>query len=378
MDLDEKKEFDKKLKKMNNSYKEDKEAYKKLSKAQEVLNKNTAELRKMQRKKEDFLIYKKRAIEDKDKIAEKNAEAQIEIADKEIANLKGKISKLYNILKNSKEKVDSYIDELSQDPEFKVQINYILKQRYERAAKKVEKKKEQTDKLIDICKNHPTIANNLKGMIKAKEKIKKLDEELKKLDVSKDAARIVKIINYEIPEWKNKLSTNEINFKEFCKNNNIEFDEKFLNEIITENSFKHDKDGNIKLDETLKNISKGYARNVKAYEVSISKVAGITKIESKTKMKSKEGIEEHSGLPATKFKWYEIRKRFNAWKDRRNVKKEQKENEQKMEKIEKPSEKFQNAYKYDVVKDYVDKKEQEILKASQREVRNQNTDEQER
>lgn len=375
-------ELDDKLKKMNDSYKKDKSAYEKLSKLKDVLKKNTIELKNMQRSKEDSERKRDRAIEDKDKAAQANAEAAIKIADKEIERLKESISKSYDIIKTNKEKVDSYIKELSQDPEFKKQVNYILKQRYIRNAKKEIKKKEQVDKLIEICEKHPSIANNFKGMIKAEEELKKLDEELKKLDPKKDKKRIDEIEKIEIPTLASKKSKNEKSFKEFCEKNNIEFDEKLLNELINEKGYKHDKDGNIKLDKTLKNISRSYDKNVKAYERALNKIPSATKVTDTDKTKNEDtdkniGDEENkegAEVPATKFKWYQFRQRYNAWKERRKVKKEQKANEKEMGKVEKTSEKFRNAYRYDVVKDYVDQKEQEILRDSQKEVRKQKDD----
>lgn len=375
-------ELDDKLKKMNDSYKKDKSAYEKLSKLKDALKKNAIELKNMQRTKEDSERKRDRAIEDKDKAAQANAEAAIKIADKEIERLKESISKSYDIIKTNKEKVDSYIKELSQDPEFKKQVNYILKQRYIRNAKKEMKKKEQVDKLIEICEKHPSIANNFKGMIKAEEELKKLDEELKKLDPKKDKKRIDEIEKIEIPTLASKKSKNEKCFKEFCEKNNIEFDEKLLNELINEKGYKHDKDGNIKLDKTLKNISRSYDKNVKAYERALNKIPSATKVTDTDKTKNEDtdkniGDEENkegAEVPATKFKWYQFRQRYNAWKERRKVKKEQKANEKEMGKVEKPSEKFRNAYRYDVVKDYVDQKEQEILRDSQKEVRKQKDD----
>ena len=373
-----------KMKKTNDSYKKDKKAYEKLLNLKAVIKKDKIELKQMQRKKEDAEKSRDRAIEDKDKNAQKNAEAAMKLADEEIKRIKGNIAQSQLLLNNGKGKVDSYINELSQDPELKNQINYILKQRYTRAAKKEEKKKEQVDKLIEIFDKHPGVSNYFKGMIKAEEELKKIDAELKTLDPKSDAKRINEIQTMEIPTMSSKKSVNEKNFKEYCEKNNIEFDEKLLKELITEKSYKHDKEGNIKLDKTLKNISKSYAKNVKAYELAINEIPAISSVANKEKNGKKENTEKENekkegktGLPARKFKWYEFGKKFNAWKERTKVKKEQKANEQEVAKIENPSEKFRDAYKYDVIQDYVKQKEQEILREAQRTVRRQN-DENER
>ena len=83
---------------------------------------------------------------------------------------------------------------------------------------------------------------------------------------------------------------------------------------------------------------------------------------------------EGTKLPDKKYKWYEFGKRFNAWKEKRNVQKaikkgdlpkkdeeEQKKDEEEQKKV-KPSSKFRAAYKYDVVKDYIDNQMNEIYK----------------
>lgn len=399
----------------NKKYVKDKKAYDKLGKTKEYIKKLEAEIKKLTRQKEDFEKNKERAIEDKDKSAEKNADAAIKLTEEEIKKREANLARLQEIVKNSKEKVVSYIQELSKDPEFKAYINSILEKRYNRKIKKAMHEKAQIDLIINLCDKHPSLENNLKGMIRAKEEVEKLDEELKTLDPIKDKARIDEINNTELPSLMSKRDMNKNSFMDFCTRNNINIDEKFLDNLIKEKSqkkdgekdysFAHDKKtGEILLSKTLKNISKGYDKQINAYEKSIQKIPGakvyVTTVEENRPQNAprrtgtrqgtnnqyqtpsplnneeeKEDSEKQSNLPAKKFKWWQFGKKFNAWRERNNVKKEIKANEGK---AQESSKKFRDAYKYDVVKDYVEKLENTIDKQVRKESKNQNRDEEER
>ena len=110
-------------------------------------------------------------------------------------------------LKSGKDKVDSYINELKKDPEFEAHINSILEKRYNRQLKKISTEKEQLDNIVKLCNEHPSLSNNLKGIIRAQEEYEKLGKELETLDTEKDKARIETIKN-EMSELKNKKEVN--------------------------------------------------------------------------------------------------------------------------------------------------------------------------
>lgn len=395
--------------KLDKKYQSDKQAYEKISKLKEHLNEAKKEIKKYERAKKKAEMNKQWAIEDKDKAAETNADAAIKLAKEGIEKLQKNVEKMNSILASSKAKVDSYIEELSKDPEFKAHINSILEKRYNRKREKAIHIKEQTNLLIDLCEKHPSLENNLKGMIRAKEELDKLDEELNKLDPVKDKSRIDEINNTEIPTLASKRSKNEKIFMEFCTKNNINIDKDLIKNLIMskkekeqmpekeknkdkykyelEFSFAHDKNGEIKLAKSLKNISKGYDKRINAYERAIQKIpgakvyeenVGVNRARQNSNGLNNDGLDEKDSHPAKKFKWWEFRKRFKDWRERRNVKKQGKQAEKEGTAPRESSEKFRNAYKYDVVKDYVDKKEEAIFKEAGKEIKQANKNGEER
>ena len=373
--------------KLDKKYQSDKQAYEKISKLKEHLNEAKREIKKFERAKKNAEMNKQWAIEDKDKTAETNADAAIKLAKEGIEKLQKNVEKMNSILANSKAKVDSYIEELSKDPEFKAHINSILEKRYNRKIKKYTSEKEQIDTMINLISQHPSLENNLKGIIHAQEEAKKLEEELKKLDPVKDKTRIDEINNIDMPTCRSKKTKNQKMFMNFCQKNNVKIDEEFLNKLVEEQGFSHTKDGDIRVAKSLKNISKGYDKRINAYERAIQKIPGAKVYEeniegNRERQNSNDlnnnGLDEQDQHPAKKFKWWEFRKRFKDWRERRNVKKQGKQAEKEGTAPRESSEKFRNAYKYDIVKDYVDKKEEAIFKEAGKEIKQANKNGEER
>lgn len=390
--------------KVNEEYKQDKVAYNKMQKAKSIVEKLAKDLKMAKREEQDAAIREIRAKEDNDKEGEKEAKLAKEAAQKKVEQIKTKIEKLQGKLQESHDKVDSYINELKKDPEFENHLNSILEKRYNRKLKAATQEKAQVENIIALCKAHPTLSNNLKGMIRAQEGLEKLKEELEPLDIEKDKVKIEKI-SEEIRAMVTKKENNSNLFIAYCEKNNVNVSKEFLEKLVEEKGFARDKQGNIKLESTLNNISKGYTKQIKSYQKAIEKVPNakvfadnrVVKEEIQTPLSviSRGDLEkeETSELPVPKFKWYEFRKRFNAWRERKAVEKQDKkvEEESKNEATEttvlpieevkqKASDKFREAYKYDIVKDYVDAQEKNIYKEASKEVRKEksNEDSQER
>ena len=390
--------------KVNEEYKQDKVAYNKMQKAKSIVEKLAKDLKMTQREEQDAAISEIRAKEDNDKEGEKEAKLAKEAAQKKVEQIKTKIEKLQGKLQESHDKVDSYINELKKDPEFENHLNSILEKRYNRKLKAATQEKAQVENIIALCKAHPTLSNNLKGMIRAQEELEKLKEELEPLDIEKDKVKIEKISG-EIRAMVTKKENNSNLFIAYCEKNNVNVSKEFLEKLVEEKGFARDKQGNIKLESTLNNISKGYTKQIKSYQKAIEKVPNakvfadnrVVKEEIQTPLSVISGgdleKEETSELPVPKFKWYEFRKRFNAWRERKAAEKQDKkvEEESKDEAAEtkvlpieevkqKASDKFREAYKYDIVKDYVDAQEKNIYREASKEVRKEksNEDSQER
>lgn len=361
-------------KKFNENYKKDKIAYQKVAKLEADLETIKSAMKLAVRKKEDAEIKKNRAIEDKDKDLQKQAEEEIKTEEENIEKLTELVKGIEEKLNKAKEKVDAYIEKLKEDPEFETQVNLILEKRYNRKRKQAIKEQQQVKLIIDLCEKHPSLGNNLKGLIRAKEELDKLSEESKNLVLPKDEARIKEIKDIEIPSIASKRQKNETAFMGFCLKNGIEIDEQFLHKLTDEKSYAHNKStGDILLTKTLKTISKGYDKKIDLYEKSIEKIPNAKVYrEVNQEFTNNQYSEENNKevqpsplAPTPKHKWWEFRKRFKDWNERRKVAKEQKEiekeQEERMDRESEPN-KFRNAYKYDVVKDYVERREKEIEK----------------
>ena len=119
-------------------------------------------------------------------------------------------------------------------------------------------------------------------------------------------------------------------------------------------------------------MSKGCDKQVAAYEKAIEKIPGAKIYGKNGKEPPKPTTKEGSDLPAEKFKWYEFRKRFKSWNQRRKNKKDEKDEGSKDE--TKESKTFRDAYKYDVFKDYVDKSEKDILAQARKDMKKEAKD----
>lgn len=380
--------------KLNNKYNKDKEAYKKLENMKTILKNLEKDLKVKTRAKEDAQIKQLRAKQDGDKTIEKEAKKEVEKLKDEIDSLKDRVSKMQEQLKTGKDKVDSYINELKKEPEFEAHMNSILEKRYNRQLKKLTTEKEQLDNIVKICNEHPALSNNLKGIIRSQEEYEKLGKELETLDAKKDEARIDTIKN-EMLNLKSKKEINTNSFMDYCGKNNINITKEYLDKLISEKGFAHNKaDGSILFESSLKNIQRGYDKQIATYQKAIEKIPGaelseINKPKDEKEEKSeieveekgifkkitdkiinKEEIENPENLPAPKMKWWEkVKNKFKSWKNKA-TKKEETQQEQEQEPAKsKASEKFRDAYKYDIVKDYVDSQEKSIYKEASKELR---------
>ena len=377
--------------KLDQKYNKDKEAYQKTQRLSQNIKDLEQQLKMLKRAIEDAKIKQIRAKEDGDTSLEKEAQAEIEAKGEEIKKVQEKLDKIKEVIEKNKSKVDGYIEELKKEPGFEEHVNSILEKRYNRQLAKALKEEQQVNTILDLCQNHPTLANNLRGMVRAQEELDKLNKEIEPLDPEKDKDKLDEIYD-KIGKLVSKKNSNMHAFMEYCTKKDISVDREFLDRLISEKGFAHDKQGNINIEKTLKNMSKGYKKRILAYQVAINRIPNA-KIsarneeelgdsnESETQPTTKldtltsnpmQGTASKAQPPVPKFKWYEFRKRFNAWRERRKAEKET-QGEPDLD-TDNPtesstSEKFRDSYKYDVVKDYVDKTEKEIYKESLKDVK---------
>ena len=376
---------------LDQNYKKDKEAYQKTQRLSQNVKDLEQQLKMLKREWEDARIKQIRAKEDGDASLEKEAQAEVEAKVEETKKVQAKLDKIKEVIERNKSKVDGYIEELKKEPGFEEHVNSILEKRYNRQLAKALKEEQQVNTILDLCQNHPTLANNLRGMVRAQEELDKLNKEIEPLDPEKDKDKLDKIQS-KIEELVGKKNSNMDAFMAYCAKKDVNVDREFLDRLISEKGFAHDKNGNINIEKTLKNMSKGYKKRVLAYQVAIGRIPNAKISErneeelgdsnqSETQPTTKldrltsnpmQGTDPKAKFPVPKFKWYEFRKRFNAWRERRKVQKETQDEPDLDTDISteiSTSEKFRDSYKYDVVRDYVDKTEKEIYKESLKDVK---------
>ena len=383
--------------KLDQKYNDDKKAYQKTQRLSQNIKDLEQQLKMLKRAIEDAKIKQIRAKEDGETSVEKEAQTEIESKVEETKKVQVKLDRIKEVIEKNKSKVDGYIEELKKEPGFEEHVNSILEKRYNRQLAKALKEEQQVNTILDLCQNHPTLANNLRGMVRAQEELDKLNKEIEPLDPEKDKDKLDEIYD-KIGKLVSKKNSNMHAFMEYCTKKDISVDREFLDRLISEKGFAHDKQGNINVEKTLKNMSKGYKKRILAYQVAINRIPNA-KIsarneeelgdsnESETQPTTRldrltsEPIQEtvtKAQPPVPKFKWYEFRKRFNAWRERRKAEKETEterdldlnlDSDSDIPAESSTSEKFRDSYKYDVVKDYVDKTEKEIYKESLKDVK---------
>lgn len=378
---------------LDQNYNKDKKAYQKTQRLSQNVKDLEQQLKMLKREWEDARIKQIRAKEDGDASLEKEAQAEVEAKVNEAKKVQTKLDTIKEVIERNKSKVDGYIEELKKEPGFEEHVNSILGKRYNRQLAKALKEEQQVNTILDLCQKHPTLANNLRGMVRAQEELDKLNKEIEPLDPEKDKDKLDEIQS-KIDELVGKKNSNMDMFMSYCVKKDVDIDREFLENLISEKGFAHDKQGNINVEKTLRNMAKGYKKRVLAYQVAIGRIPNArmsarneetlgdpevaetqptTKLERLTSDPMKEQKPEP---PAPTFKWYELRKRFKYWMEKRKAEKQaqtkQEEQEQDTETSStstSTSEKFRNSYKYDVVRDYVDKKEEEIFKESLKDVK---------
>ena len=326
---------------LDQKYNKDKKAYQKTQRLSQNIKDLEQQLKMLKREWEDAKIKQIRAKEDGETSLEKEAQAEIETKVEEAKKVQAKLDTIKEVIEKNKSKVDGYIEELKKEPGFEEHVNSILEKRYNRQLAKALKEEQQVNTILDLCQKHPTLANNLRGMVRAQEELDKLNKEIEPLDPEKDKDKLDKIQS-KIEELVGKKNSNMDTFMAYCAKKDVNVDREFLDRLISEKGFAHDKQGNINVEKTLKNMSKGYKKRVLAYQVAIGRIPNAKISErneeelgdsnqSETQPTTKldrltsnpmQGTDSKTKPPVPKFKWYEFRKRFNAWRERRKVQKE--------------------------------------------------------
>lgn len=325
-----------------------------IEKEKQYIELKSKEIKNLQADKVIQTAEKIKAERAGDKGAQKNAEDEIKKIDKQIEDLRKEAEKKKNELSKIQEKLDEKIKTVLEDPKTKQAMNEALAKRYDRQIKKYNKEKETAvlekdskmkekdryEALKKLITEHPALEMNLKGILSAKETIKKLNDELATLDYTKDAARIAEIQGKDMKEALDKLDKNKEPLMNYINKNRINIKYEDIEKMA---------DSGIGLDDTitgLKEDIKGYNKKIKGYDKSIHNYT--------VALENVKGELGEAGRPApttppttgNKPKWYEFGKRFKNWIEQK-----------KQPKLPNPPPKrtdtMRDALKYDVVRDLV-------------------------
>lgn len=342
-----------------------------------TLEKNVSDLA------EDKMLY------EADKILAKRSGniAAEQIADRELARV---VSELQKAKKDAEEKkseilqtkqdIERVISAIKENPMMKQHLNEVLKKRYERQIKKVEKekedlknKKEKISKIQELTEHHPSLSNNLKGILGATKEIKDLEKELKELTIQKagglvtytNPVRANTIRMKLLPEAKNKVETNKNLIMSYIQKNNLDIKEEDIMEFADRGCVQRQTKGGaneVDLEASFKRYNKSLERQIKGRDKSITD-------HTRAMQQKDEEIETATREGEDTPKRWQIFKRFRNWLNRRRqpaIPEHTTPNNNDNSRDIYSNNVFRDSLKYEVVREAADKmKEQELKSAKQ-------------
>ena len=381
-----------------------------IEKAKKEIERFDKKINKLKEEKNDLLGKLDGAKKINDLAGIQQYEDEIKNVDDKIGNVKKDVIRKKEEIESLQSKINDRIEKVKENPEMKKHLEKVLTKKYERklnslnSEKEVEeKKKERYVELKDLVDNHPTLANNLKGIIKYTKEIKDLEEEYRNANGPDKIAKKA-LLN----EKRKDKKKNKDNLMKYINKHNLSITEVDIEELAQNGIFSIGKDNKekVNLDLTMNKNLSSIDRKIKGYDKSILNYTGAlehTNINSQT-IGSSNNISrnaqttgavdntnidrqamgtvdytnmdgqtnEDSGSVQKETKWYQFIKRFKNWNERRKQKalpssvEQEQESEQEEEQEEQQEQEtrneFVNSLKYEIVKDIVENKENEGVK----------------
>lgn len=295
------------------------------------------------RREDDVTIAKGKLIEAKrsgDIVEQQKAEKELQDAKVQVKMIKQSLEDWNKQVQELQEKINNRIKEVSEEPELKQYLNEVMEKQYERKITRLNKekslaeaKKEGQDNLRQLVSEHPALMNNLRGVMSANMQIKDLKEELEKItirigaNVTYSDPTKAQEINDKISKAQEKIGTNKKSLMDFIDKNGIKVSESDIDEALPYKPLMNS-DGTINVDATLnKNIKglkrkiKGIDKNIKNYEIALDNIKKDKQLAAQ-QMDPAQQIDSDVDLSqGEKLKWYQFRKRFKNWNERRKQKK---------------------------------------------------------
>lgn len=359
------------------------------------------------------------SIQRNQNLGEQDKREKIEEVDKkilqkteEIRQIRRKLLERKQSIKQIKEEIDAKMAEIKENPEMRKHLNTVLKKRYERELPKVKKEKEKlieekdqvekkqkkliekndkVEKIKQLTTNHPTLANNLKGMISAYKTAESLTTELEELKSTTengfeytDPERAKKIINELLPAAEKKMKTNKDQFMKYINKNKLGITEQDVDELVKKGIINEK--GEVDLEKTFVKTTKELNEQINGSKQSIIKLNRRIKelnesIEDYTfaidgkgtieTAKPRRGQQKNRGqMNEEKPKWFQLIKRFRAWRDRRNQPElpegGQETPSEEEKKTKSPVDEFADSLQYNIVKDVVEQTQKEELEEARK------------
>ena len=260
-------------------------------------------------------------------------EEEIKGFENEIRKLKEELEQTKKSITPLMERVNGEIEKLKNDPDTKKHLDAVIQKRLKRALKKSEADKSKlvnekfkTETLQQMINSHPSIANNIKGMISANNQIKHLENELAKINANgttADLSRKVELENTLIPEAKAKFAKNKKLVQGVLEKEGTILTIKDIEDLVN-GPIRKNKDGSINLDQTLNDKINHDRKELAKIDRRIAKdQISLDMIEAPYRDNNDNANKEHNGNELTgkesTIRWYNFIKRFKAWRAKRNT-----------------------------------------------------------
>ena len=340
------------LEKLNKQYEAERATY-------ETLNGDKAKLQALKLALWDARVEVRNLKEDNERAKISGAKlphdkAKLEAAQKKEEQATRDLEEFRKQLKGALDKVNSRFAELTQDPEMKAHLNSILAKRMERSIKKEEAKRDAYKEIKEIFEKHPNAKNLIKGIVNKNKEIAILEDKIQKLE--EKATRI--------PDEDTELRNRKLHLivaKKDVEDRKIKVEKEFLQKnypnLSAETKAVLFGLNTVDMDKAIK----GTERNIQNRKNVYREVTGKDLETEQRRQAPQTGNRARTQLPVeVKLPWY---KRLWHWiKTGEKITQPEPQRQEPAREQEDNQSKFRNSYKYEIVQDYVEQKEAQLLK----------------
>lgn len=366
------------LKNIDEEYKKSKQKIKVLDKVKQKIEELRKEITTLERKIEVLDREKVWAEQDNDEKKAEQIEENLKAPLAQLKDARNSLEKLQDTIKSAQQNLDKHFAELDKNPELREHLNSVIGKKFSRQVLKKQQEKEsllskneQLETIKAAAQKDPYVMNTLKGIegyLKAIEKI-----ESKTLIVDDNVA--VPFMNRQdetdVTVAKAKLEMRRKDLVTYFKGT---ISQEVIESLTSYDDISKQIKSNIRQ-------SKGIDKQIANYESALENI-GFTSSRNFDENTinttfTKEYYSNPRNLPDTQPKWYQFIKRFSNWLNKRKVEKrrldryastlEDEEFKASVDAEAKENSSFRDAMKYDIIRDYEAKLEQDLLKSAKAE-----------